>query len=108
MDNETFVPQNSTVHLRCTASRSQLWEIKLIETSDNYLRFTHSASAKLLNDYGFYQIKSDKDPGVTQLNIVNVSLMNGGFRVTPTIFKFETTITVFGRPEYIIIIIVTS
>ena len=103
----TYIPQGSTVHMKCTATndgQSPFWSIKLRE-SENFRSFLEPFSKRFLNDDGFYEVRQDNSNtnGVLQMIINDTQQINetvircvdGGSLESPTML--ETIIIVYSK-----------
>ena len=108
-ERTTYVPQRSSVHFNCTASKSEqsliIWSILLVGTDTPSL-FGFPASINLLNSRGFYELPIvDEMTGsdhMIQL-LMNSTENNNGTVVRcdgidPPALLQETNIVTFGEP----------
>ena len=83
----TFIPQDSSVYINCTAESSQnpVWAIQLPGRTTP-LRFTFMASIRMLSEHGFYQL-SEIDLGINMKTIQ--LLINSTMRINGTIVRCD-------------------
>ena len=102
----TYVPQNSTIQINCTANssaHSPVWSILLSGTTA-ISQFSFQPSIRLLNRRGFYKIPLPEVPGTlkTIQLLINRTEGNSGTLikcndvVSSTLFS-ETNLIVFGK-----------
>ena len=102
----TYVPQNSILHINCTADSSAqnpVWSILLSGTTA-ISQFSFPPTVALLNNRGFYEISVPEVPGTlkTIQLLVNSTQRNNGTIVkcndvvSSTLFS-ETRLIIFGK-----------
>ena len=107
----TYVPQDSIVHINCTANSSihnPVWSILLSGTTA-ISQFSFPPSISLLNRRGFYEVMLPEVPGTLKIIqlLINITQGNNGTRimcndvVSSTLFS-ETNLIIVGKNRILV------